>query len=220
MFTVAIFYWDMRRREKARGGDKLSDDKLCLALDTRGAYLDPQVPPPPPRMWEWSSPICSDEMPNFWKVNILQTNTINIWPTGSLLASGREMGAIREEKRGEARSGDNYAAMKAELGRKANTDTGWQWWQLFVRQESRLGSQGLSCDEAANIPHDTEEDESSDTLPPRSWIRRLKGLSILQSAQYKHHDRVTFGCWILLWSGIYYKHECTPFSHGPEICLH
>ena len=63
-------------------------------------------------------------MPNFRKVNILQTNTINIWPTGSLLASGREMGAIREEKRGEARSADNYAAMKAELGRKANTDTG------------------------------------------------------------------------------------------------
>ena len=109
---------------------------------------------------------------------------------------------------GEARR-DNYAAMKAELGRKANTDTGWQWWQLFVRQESRLGSQGLNCDEAANIPHDTEEDESSDTLPPRSWIRRLKGLSILQSAQYKHHDRVTLGCWILLWSAIYYKHLMT-----------
>ncbi len=105
MFTAAIFYWDMRRREKARGGDKLSDDKLCLALDTRGGIFRPSSAPSPPSMWEWSSPICSDEMPNFWKVNILQTNTINIWPTGSLLASGREMGAIREEKRGEARRG-------------------------------------------------------------------------------------------------------------------
>ena len=65
---------------------------------TLGGIFRDSSAPSPPRMWEWSSPICSDEMPNFWKVNILQTNTINIWPTGSLLASGREMGAIRGEK--------------------------------------------------------------------------------------------------------------------------
>ena len=84
--------------KEGEGGDKLSHDKLCLALDTRGAYLDPQVPPPPPRMWEWSSPICSDEMPNFWKVNILQTNTINIWPLAHCWP-----GRWEADKRGEAR---------------------------------------------------------------------------------------------------------------------
>ena len=51
-------------------------------------------------------------------------------------------GRWEADNRGEERRGqrDNYAAMKAELGRKANTDTGWQWWQLFVEtQEWRLG---------------------------------------------------------------------------------
>ena len=63
-----------------------------------------------------------------------------------------------------------------------------------------------TCDEAAKLQTSlmTEEDESSDTLAAGSG--GLKGLSILQSAQYKHQDRVTFQCWILLWTGIYDKH--------------